>query len=131
MTAFVAAEIAQDRQFMRVGIATFAIAKFFYVIPLFFVFTPILADSIWGPIRILAQSIPLLIVIAVITEGYFLARLKAAEWILMILSVAGFAVAVFSVQAVPIAVFTSAGFVLAGAVWFKQRQRMQLSAQTS
>jgi TRAP transporter 4TM/12TM fusion protein len=131
MTAFVAAEIAQDRQFMRVGIATFAIAKFFYVIPLFFVFTPILADSIWGPIRILAQSIPLLIVIAVITEGYFLARLKAAEWILMILSVAGFAIAVFSVQAVPIAVFTSAGFVLAGAVWFKQRQRMQLSAQTS
>jgi TRAP transporter 4TM/12TM fusion protein len=123
MTAFVAAEIAQDKQFMRVGLSTFTIAKFFYVIPLFFVFTPILSEDIIGPARILLQSLPLLIVLAIVTEGFLFSRLKLAEWILIILSSIFFAAAAFAYQYLGIATFTVLGLLSAGAVFALQKRR--------
>lgn len=123
MTAFVAAEIAQDKQFMRVGLSTFTIAKFFYVIPLFFVFTPILSEDIIGPVRILLQSLPLLIVLAIITEGFLFSRLKLAEWILIILSSISFAAAAFAYEYVGIIIFTILGLLSAGAVFALQKKR--------
>ena len=123
MTAFVAAEIAQDKQFMRVGLSTFTIAKFFYVIPLFFVFTPLLAENIIGPARILLQSLPLLIVLAIVTEGFLFSRLKLAEWILIVLSSIFFAAAAFAYEYVGIIIFTVLGLLSAGAVFALQNKR--------
>jgi TRAP transporter 4TM/12TM fusion protein len=123
MTAFVAAEIAQDKQFMRVGLSTFAIAKFFYVIPLFFVFTPLLGGDIIGPLRILVQSFPLLIVIAVVSEGYLFNRLKIPEWLLIVFSTVSFAAAVFSHAYGGIVLFTGLGVLTAGIVYSLQKKR--------
>jgi TRAP transporter 4TM/12TM fusion protein len=123
MTAFVAAEIAGDKQFMRVGLSTFTIAKFFYVIPLFFVFTPLLGEDILGPLRILLQSFPLLIVIAVITEGFLFDRLKMIEWFLIIISMIFFASAMFLHDTAGVIVFTVLGLIAAGAVFFIQKNR--------
>jgi TRAP transporter 4TM/12TM fusion protein len=123
MTAFMAAEIAQDKHFMRVGLSTFTIAKFFYVIPLLFVFTPLLSGDISGPIRIMLQSFPLFIVIAIITEGYLLDRLKIGDWCLSILSTLFFAAAVFHYGLTGIFVFTVLGILSAGMVFSIQKKR--------
>lgn len=123
MTAFVAAEIAQDKQFMRVGLSTFTIAKFFYVIPLFFVFTPLLGGDITGPLRILVQSFPLLVVIAVVSEGYLFDRLKIAEWFLIIFSTISFAAAAFIHDYGGIVLFTGLGVLTAGIVYSLQKKR--------
>lgn len=123
MTAFVAAEIAQDKHFMQVGLSTFSIAKFFYVVPLLFVFTPLLSNDIFGPLRILAQSIPLLIIIAIITEGYLLDRLKILEWVLSVLSVGFFAAAVFNQEWMAIASYTILGLIAASIVYYLQKKR--------
>ncbi len=123
MTAFVAAEIAQDKHFMRVGLSTFAIAKFFYVIPLLFVFSPLLSSNILGPMRILLQSLPLLVVIAVVTEGYLFDRLQIVEWFMIILSTIFFAAAMFTYDYVGIILFTVLGIVAAGVVFFIQKNR--------
>jgi TRAP-type uncharacterized transport system fused permease subunit len=123
MTAFVAAEIAQDKQFMRVGLSTFTIAKFFYVIPLFFVFTPLLGGDITGPLRILVQSFPLLVVIAVVSEGYLFDRLKISEWFLIIFSTISFAAAAFSYDYGGIVLFTGLGVLTAGIVYSLQKKR--------
>jgi TRAP transporter 4TM/12TM fusion protein len=123
MTAFVAAEIAQDKQFMRVGLSTFTIAKFFYVIPLFFVFTPLLSGDILGPVRILLQSLPLLVAIAVVSEGYLFDRLKIAEWCLIILSTISFAVATFTYEYWGVIFFTGLGVLAAGVFYSLQKKR--------
>jgi len=123
MTAFVAAEIAQDKHFMRVGLSTFSIAKFLYIIPLFFVFTPLLSEDISGLLRVLLQALPFLVVIAIITEGYFLDRLKIWEWGIMILSTISFAAAVFSNEFIGIFSFTLLGVLTAGIVFFFQKKR--------
>lgn len=123
MTAFVAAEIAQDKQFMRVGLSTFTMAKFFYVIPLFFVFTPLLSGDILGPIRILLQSLPLLVAIAVISEGYLFDRLKIIEWSLIILSSVFFAAAAFTYNYGGIILFTGLGALMAGIFYSLQKRR--------
>jgi TRAP transporter 4TM/12TM fusion protein len=127
MTAFVAAEIAQDKHFMRVGLSTFTIAKFFYVIPLLFVFSPLLGSDIFGPIRILLQSFPLLIVLAVITEGYLFDRLKLFEWFAIVLSTILFAAAIFTSDSLGIILFTLLGIVAAGALYFMQRKRVKMN----
>jgi TRAP transporter 4TM/12TM fusion protein len=123
MTAFVAAEIAQDKHFMRVGLSTFTMAKFFYVIPLLFVFSPLLRSDILGPARILLQSFPLLIVIAIVTEGYLFDRLKIVEWFMIILSTILFAAAMFTYDYVGIILFTVLGIITAGFVFFTQKKR--------
>jgi len=125
MTAFVAAEIAQDKHFMRVGLSTFSIAKFLYIIPLFFVFTPLLSEDISGPLRVLLQALPLLVVIAIITEGYLLDRLKIWGWGIMILSTISFAAAVFSNEFIGIFSFTLLGVLTAGIVFFFQKKRIK------
>jgi TRAP-type uncharacterized transport system fused permease subunit len=126
MTAFVAAEIAEDKHFMRVGLSTFTIAKFFYVIPLLFVFSPLLGADILGPIRILLQSFPLLVVLAVITEGYLFDRLKLFEWLMTILSTLLFAAAIFTYDYIGIILFTLLGIIAAGALFFMQKKRMKV-----
>lgn len=123
MTAFVAAEIAQDKQFMRVGLSTFTLAKFFYVIPLFFVFTPLLSSGILGPVRILLQSFPMLITMAVVSEGFLFERLKMAEWCFIIVSVIFFTAAAFVHEPVGIVVFTLLGLLTAVLVYILQKKR--------
>jgi TRAP transporter 4TM/12TM fusion protein len=124
MTAFVAAEIAEDKHFMRVGLSTFTIAKFFYVIPLLFVFSPLLDANIFGPLRILLQSFPLLVVLAVITEGYLFSRLKLFEWFVIVLSTILFAAAIFTHDSLGIVLFTLLGLAAAGVLYFMQKKRM-------
>jgi TRAP-type uncharacterized transport system fused permease subunit len=123
MTAFVAAEIAQDRHFMRVGLSTFTIAKFFYVIPLLFVFSPLLSSDILGPLRILLQSVPLIIVFAVVTEGYLFDRLHIVEWIMISLSTIFFAAAMFTYNISGIILFTILGIAAAAVVFILQKKR--------
>jgi TRAP transporter 4TM/12TM fusion protein len=124
MTAFVAAEIAQDKHFMRVGLSTFTMAKFFYVIPLLFVFSPLLRGDILGPGRILLQSMPLLCVVAIVTEGYLFDRLKIMEWIMIILSTILFGAAMFTNGSLGIIVFSLLGIFAAGYVFLIQKKRV-------
>ena len=125
MTAFVAAEIAGDKHFMRVGLSTFSIAKFLYVIPLFFLFTPLLDVRIIGPIQVLLQSLPLLIVIAVITEAFFLLRLRVGEWLLTGSSLLLSGAAMFHQNLGISMVLSTMGAVVLGIFYFIQKDRLK------
>lgn len=126
MTAFVAADIAQEPKFMKVGFSTLNIAKMLYLIPFLFVFTPLVGESIWGPLRVLIQTFPLLIITAAFTEGFFLAFFKKWEWILISLSTLLFGIGLFLNGIVPILGFSAIGFLSAMAVVFSQNKRLRL-----
>lgn len=79
MTAFVAAEIAQEKDYMKVGFTSLNVAKAIYLIPLFFIYTSILEGSIFVQLRIFLQAILLIIIINIFSEGYFMGFLKNWE----------------------------------------------------
>ncbi|MFO7867433.1 MAG: TRAP transporter fused permease subunit [Candidatus Aminicenantes bacterium] len=125
MTAFVAAEIAQEPRFMRVGFSTLNIAKMLYLIPFLFVFTPLVKENTWGPIQVLVQVLPLLVMVAVLTDGFFLARLKKWEWIISSLSVLFFGAAIFVESLVLMLAFSVMGLITALMLFYSQKKRSQ------
>lgn len=83
MTAFVAAEIAGESDYMKVGYTSLNVAKAIYLLPLFFIYTSILEDNIFVQLIISFQAIVLIIVLNIFTEGYLMGFLKNWERSLM------------------------------------------------
>jgi len=127
MTAFVAAEIAEAKSFMKVGISTIKIAKALYLVPLLFLYTPILDEGIVGPLRVLLQTFPLLAVIAIFTEGFFLCRLKAWEWVMTGISMVSLGTAIFTKNFISVFSFTLLGIFTMAIVFYTQKKRIKLS----
>jgi TRAP transporter 4TM/12TM fusion protein len=76
MTAFVAAQIAKAKSYMRVGLSTVKIAKGLYIIPLLFVYTPLLSDNPYLVLKVLVEGLLLFSVLAILFEGFFLRPLR-------------------------------------------------------
>lgn len=76
MTAFVAAQIAKAKSYMRVGLSTVKIAKALYIIPLLFVYTPLLSDNPYLVLKVLVEGLLLFSVLAILFEGFFLRPLR-------------------------------------------------------
>jgi TRAP-type uncharacterized transport system fused permease subunit len=76
MTAFVAAQIAKAKSYMRVGLSTVKIAKALYIIPLLFVYTPLLSDNPFLVLKVLVEGLLLFSVLAILFEGFFLRPLR-------------------------------------------------------
>ena len=131
MTAFVAAEIAQEKHFMKVGWAALNAGKFLYIIPFLFVFSPLLSENIAGPIKVLVQAIPLLIAITILSEGYLFDHLKLIEWIMTSLSTISFGIAIISKQFSGTLSFTIFGIFAAGIVFYSQKKRAMSSKKAS
>ncbi len=126
MTAFVAAEIAQEPRFMKVGFSTLNIAKMLYLIPFLFVFTPLVSENVWGPIQVLLQTLPLLILIAILMDRYFLTHLKKLEFVLVSLSSLFFGLAIFVNDIIFILVFSSIGLITALMLVYSQKKIIRL-----
>jgi hypothetical protein len=88
-----------------------------------FVFSPLLSSDILGPLRILLQSVPLIIVFAVVTDGYLLDRLHIVEWVMISLSTIFFAAAMFTYNISGIILSTVLGIVTAAVVFILQKKR--------
>lgn len=127
MTAFVAAEIAQEPRFMKVGFSTLNIAKMLYLIPFLFVFTHLVSENIWGPIRVLVQTLPLLILMAILVERYFITSLKKFELVLVSLSTLFFGVAIFINDIIFILIFSIVGLITALAIVYNQKKKVELN----
>jgi len=125
MTAFVAAEIAEEKRFMQVGFLTLNIAKMLYLVPFLFVFTPLLAENTGGPVQVLLQVLPLLVVMTMMTERYFLKRLNVTEWIFSGLAVALLMTAVFVSGLALILIFTAGGLVCTAVTMIGQKKRLE------
>jgi len=126
MTAFVAAEIAKAKSYMRVGLSTIKIAKALYLIPLFFVYTPLLSENILGPLRVLIQALPLFGVIAIFSEGFLLTHLKKWEWIITGISMVFLGTAIFTPDLMNSLYLTLLGVFTAGIVFYTQTRRVKL-----
>lgn len=129
LTAFVAAEIAREPRFMRVGFSTLNIAKMLYLVPFLFVFTAIISNNVLGPIQVLVQTIPMLIMVAVLIDGFFLSRLIKWEWVFAVLSTFLFIVAIFT-KSITIIIFLSIiGLLAVAFIYFSQKKRLRLDKQ--
>lgn len=124
MTAFVAAEIAEEKKFMQVGFLTLNIAKMLYLVPFLFVFTPLLAENPGGPVLVLLQILPLLLVMTMVTERFFLTRLNRNEWIISGLAVVFLLSAVFVSGTAHILMFTAGGLICTAAAVVGQKKRL-------
>lgn len=85
MTAYVAAQIARAKSFMRVGFTTVKIAKGLYIIPLLFVYTPLVTGNIFQVIDIVIKGLLLFVLLAVIFEKFLFTTLGWSELILIII----------------------------------------------
>ena len=129
LTAFVAAEIAREPRFMRVGFSTLNIAKMLYLVPFLFVFTTLISSNILGPIQVLVQAIPILIMVAVLIDGFFIACLMKWEWILAALSTFLFIAAIFAKGITNIIVLSIFGLLSAMIIYYGQKKRLGLEKQ--
>jgi len=129
MTAFVAAEMAGEKDFMKVGISTVKIAKALYLVPLFFVFTPLVSENagIVGPLKVFVQSLPLFVLMAVLTEGFLLGHLRVWEWFLTGISAISFGAAVFLTNFTTILSLTLLGLSTTIIVFYSQKIRIKSS----
>ena len=85
MTAFVAAQIAKAKSYMRVGFSTVKIAKALYIIPLLFVYTPLLSDNPFLVLKVLVEGLLLFSVLAILFEGFFLRPLRWWEIVALLI----------------------------------------------
>jgi TRAP transporter 4TM/12TM fusion protein len=129
LTAFVAAEIAREPRFMRVGFSTLNIAKMLYLVPFLFVFTTLISSNILGPIQVLVQAIPILIMVAILIDGFFLTCLMKWEWILAALSTFLFIAAIFAKGITNILVLSIFGLLTAMIIYYGQKKRLGLEKQ--
>ncbi len=125
MTAFVAAEIAQEKNYMGVGFTTLNVAKAIYLVPFFFIYTIILSSNIWGPIQVFIQYIPLIIALNIFTAGYFVKILKIWERGLIAISVIALGIAIFSQNIVSILLSTSIGIIILWGIYYNQKKELK------
>jgi TRAP transporter 4TM/12TM fusion protein len=126
MTAFVAAEIAKVKNYMKVGFQTIKIAKSLYLIPLLFIYTPLLGESIQGPLRIMLQTLPLLIALAVFTEGFLLDRLQIWERVMAGISAVLLGAAVFTPGFLGVFFLSFLGISTVAILYNSQRKRVKM-----
>jgi TRAP transporter 4TM/12TM fusion protein len=100
MTAFVAAQIAKAKSFMRVGFITVKIAKGLYIIPLLFVYTPLVTGNLLSVLDVFIKALFLFFFLAIIFERYFLSPLNWLEILI-----------VSAVTTMFVPVFLTSGFV--------------------
>lgn len=84
MTAFVAAEIAKAKSYMRVGFKTVKIAKSLYIVPLLFVYTPLVTGNIWEVLDIFVKAMIMFYVLAIAIERFLRAPLRGWEFIFVL-----------------------------------------------
>jgi TRAP-type uncharacterized transport system fused permease subunit len=126
MTAYVAAQIARAKSFMRVGFTTVKIAKGLYIIPLFFVYTPLVTGNITQVIDILIKGIVLFGIWAIVFERFIFSEL--AWWEVLFLG-AGLCIflPVFLTSGVNSYLFLLISVVPAFMVGFKQRRQIAVA----
>jgi TRAP transporter 4TM/12TM fusion protein len=120
MTAFVAAEIAHEKDYMKVGFTSLNVAKAIYLIPLFFIYTSILEGNIFVQLRIFLQAALLIIIINIFSEGYLMGFLKNWERALMGLLVILQCYSIFSNNIFNQIIFTILG--LLALIWIAYNQ---------
>jgi TRAP transporter 4TM/12TM fusion protein len=76
MTAFVAAEIAKAKSYMRTGFITVKIAKGLYLIPLLFVYTPLVGGDLLSVLEVFIKALPMFFALAVAIEGFIFLPLR-------------------------------------------------------
>jgi hypothetical protein len=100
-----------------------------YLVPFLFVFTAIISNNVLGPIQVLVQTIPMLIMVAVLIDGFFLSRLIKWEWVFAVLSTFLFIVAIFT-KSITIIIFLSIiGLLAVAFIYFSQKKRLRLDKQ--
>lgn len=87
MTAFVAAQIAKEPDYMGVGFKTLDVAKALYIIPFVLVYTNFVLHGFLGQILIFTQYLTFIIAINLITEKYFVKALRIYDIALLGISV--------------------------------------------
>ncbi len=85
MTAFVAAQIAKAKSYMRVGFITVKIAKGLYIIPLLFVFTPLVTGNIWAIMDISVKGLIMFFAIAIVMERFLFSPLRGWQFLIVLL----------------------------------------------
>ena len=86
MTAFVAAGIAQTRSYMKVGFIALKIGIGLFIIPLLFIYTPLLSNNLFSILAVFIKSLFIFFILSVILEKFLLKSLKFWEEILLIIT---------------------------------------------
>jgi len=90
MTAFVAAQIAKAKSFMKVGFITVKIAKGLYIIPLLFVYTPLVTGDLLSVLDIFIKALLMFFILAIVFERYFFVALNWVETVVMSMALVAF-----------------------------------------
>jgi TRAP-type uncharacterized transport system fused permease subunit len=86
MTAFVAAQIARAKSFMKVGFITVKIAKGLYIIPLLFVYTPLITGNLSSILDVFVKAMLMFFALAIAFEGFLYGPLRWWEILLTVLT---------------------------------------------
>jgi TRAP-type uncharacterized transport system fused permease subunit len=84
MTAFVAAQIAKAKSYMKVGFITVKIAKGLYLIPLLFVYTSLVTGNVWAVLDITMKGLIMFFMIAIIMERFLFSALRGWEFLVIL-----------------------------------------------
>jgi TRAP transporter 4TM/12TM fusion protein len=84
MTAFVAAQIAKAKSYMKVGFITVKIAKGLYLIPLLFVYTSLVTGNVWAVLDITLKGLIMFFMIAIIMERFLFSALRGWEFLVIL-----------------------------------------------
>ena len=124
MTAFVAAEIAKERDYMKVGFSTLNVAKAIYLVPLIIIYTNIIHDNLLYPFLVLIRYLPLILVINIITANFFIRKLKIFDGLLITFSMIILFFAMFSRNIIMNWLFALVGSILIIWVYFIQKKSL-------
>jgi TRAP transporter 4TM/12TM fusion protein len=125
MTAFVAAEIAKERDYMGVGYRTLNVAKAIYLVPLIIIYTNIIHDDFLKPILVLIRYLPLVLAINIFTTNYFIRKLRIYDGVLIVISIIILFFAMFDQNVASNWLFTIIGSLLIFGVYFVQKNSLK------
>ncbi len=125
MTAFVAAEIAKEKDYMGVGYRTLNVAKAIYLVPLIIIYTNIIHDDLLKPILVLIRYLPLVLAINIFTTNYFIRKLRIYDGVLIVISIIILFFAMFGQNVASNWLFTIIGSLLIFGAYFVQKNSLE------
>lgn len=130
MTAFVAAEIAKEKNYMKVGYRTLDVAKAIYLIPLIIIYTNIISDDLLKPILVLIRYLPLILAINILTENYFVRKLRIYDGVLIVTSIIVLFFAMFGQNIILNWLFVLIGTILIIGAYYIQKKNLYTTDNT-